>query len=186
MKTMTNREIKQLVIKAVKNTINEQQAACIEYYMDSALFTSVGWVIFEKRPLKKHFCFGYDCCSDKSYERACEMAKISKNDPDYFISENLKWYDEMLENLENGDNYYTSYYYNYPDVPIIEITNARVEYDCIKNHLKIKHGQLSKEDTEHLINFVKKLRAKQEKRCQTYIKKYGLSKIRTQIFDNMD
>lgn len=185
MKTMTNREIKQLVVKVLKNTINEQRAEWIEHDMDSALFTSVGWVIFEKRPLKKHFCFGYDC-SDESYERACEMTKIAKNDPEYFISENLKWYDEMLENLENGDNYYTSSYYNYPDAPFIDITNARVEYDCIERDLKIKHGQFSKEDTEHLINFVKKLRAKQEKRCQTYIKKYGLNKIRTWIFDTMD
>lgn len=184
MKTMTNREIKNLVLTAVKNTINEQRAEWIEHDMDSALLTSVGWVIFEKRPLKKHFCFGYDC-SDESYERACEMAKIAKNDPEYFISENLKCYDEMLENLESGDNYYVSSYYNYPDAPFIDIINARIEYKYTERGLKIKHGQFSKEDTEHLINFVKKLRAKQEKRCQTYLKKYGLNKIRTWIFDTM-
>ena len=185
MKTMTNKEIKNLVLTAVKNTINEQRAEWIAHDMDSAIHTSAGWVVFDKRPLEKIFCFGYDC-SNESHERACEMAEIAANDPQYFISKNLEWYDNLLEILESGDNYYASSYHNYPDAPFVDIINARMEYVINDKDLKIKHGQFSKEDTEHLINFVKKLRAKQEKRCNTYLKKYGLKKIKTWTYDTMD
>ena len=186
MKTMTNKEIKEFVINIAKNTINNQHAEWIAHDMDSAIHTSVGWVVFDKRPLEKSFCFGYYGIDQESYDRAQNMVQEATTNPEYFISKNLEWYDNLLETLDSGDNYYASYYHNYPDAPFVDIINARMEYVINDKDLKIKHGQFSKEDTEHLINFVKKLRAKQEKRCQTYLKKYGLNKIKTWTYDTMD
>lgn len=185
MKTMTNKEIKEFVVMIAKNTINNQWAEWIAHDMDSAIPTSAGCVVFDKRHLKKSFCFGYDP-STESFNRAQEMARIAANDPQYFISKNLEWYDNLLETLESGDNYYASSYNNYPDAPFVDIINARMEYVINDKDLKIKHGQFSKEDTENLIKFVKKLREKQEKRCNTYLKKYGLNKIKTWTYDTWD
>lgn len=182
---MTNKEIKNLVVETVKNTINDIFAEWIANDIDSAILTSAGWVIFEKRKLNKDFCFGYGTSED-SYDKAIEMSTIAKNDPKYFISDNLKWYDNILEKLESGDNYYVSAYDNYPNAPFIHIVNASMMYSIIEKNSKIKHGQLSDKDTKELIEFVKKLRAKQEKRCNTYLKKYGMRKIKTWTYDIWD
>ena len=182
---MTNKEIKNLVVETLKNTINDVFAEWIANDIDSAILISAGWVIFEKRTLNKNFCFGYGTSED-SYDKAIEMSTIAKNNTEYFINENLKWYDELLEKLESGDNYYVSAYDNYPNAPFIDIVNVSMMDSIIEKNSKIKHGQLSDEDTKELIEFVKKLRAKQEKRCNTYIKKYGMRKIKTWTYDIWD
>lgn len=178
-----NKTLKFNLSKLANETILNNYSKCIMIDIDDAIETVAGWFIIYKRKLQKEFCFGYND-SEESYNIAVEMDKLASTDPSYFISQNLKWYDNLIEQLESGDGYFTSLSYDYPSAPFIDVINARTAYNISEKHLPIRYGLLPKEDIEKLIIFVKQLRAKQEKRCHNYIKKYGMANIKSWIYDS--
>ena len=183
---MTTKELKLALQNLASETVNNIYGKYMVSDMEDAIETTAGWFIVNKRKLKKDFCFGYDGVDEESYDRAVDMVHEATTNPEYFINENLKWYDELLEQLESGDGYFASLSYDYPNAPFIDIIPAHNDYMLSDKRLNVRHGLLPKEDIKNLIDFVKELRAKQEKRCLTYIKKYGLKKIHAWSYDRWD
>lgn len=175
------------VLNKIGSSINSGNKEYMVSYFNDAVETSCGLIIAYKYNLKKTFCFGYYDYND-SFENAENMRKLATSDENYFIEENTKKYDEILDTLKHDNVYWSSEFWNKPEIPIISISNERTEFDLSTNKkfANVKHGEFSKEDKELLIAFYTKLKEKQVKRCKTYLKKYGLSKIKAWTFDAMD
>ena len=176
-----NKVIKTQVTEIANNTLKEIAPVVLKGIQE-AVETSAGWVLFYNRPLDKSFCFGYDLDDTEAWN----MVDKVTSDPTYFINANLEWYDNMISDLENGHNYYIACYYRFPDSPFIDITNARIAHNTKEELPNVKCGQFSEEDTKLLIETLKKLKAKQQKKCENHIKRFGLSKIKAWTYDRMN
>ena len=105
---MTTKELKLALQNIASATVNNIYGKYMLSDMEDAIETTAGWFIVNKRKLEKSFCFGYYGIDQESYDRAQNMVQEATTNPEYFINENLKWYDELLEQLESGDGYFTS------------------------------------------------------------------------------
>ena len=127
--------------------------------------------IFKKPTIEKDFCFGFYNGDD--YNEAQDMAEYAKNDGGaYFIRKNLEQFDnfeDCLKDMGEGRIFATLSYYAKSN--ICDIT------DYLYGHEK--QYTLTKEDIENLIEVNKSEKIKFEKRLNTYLKKYGTSKLRT-------
>lgn len=181
---MTTKELKLALVTLASETVKNSTAQYVADNLDDAILTNIGWVISRKQPLEKDFCFSYDPAIKGDYENAVEMVRYVKRTPDYFVTYNLRYYDEVIKQLENNNVYFISSYFDFPDAPFVDIINEReAKYFKDNKYNNVKLGKFSEKETEMLLKFFKKLRAKQEKRCNTYIKKYGLKKIHAWSYD---
>ena len=183
----TTKELKHKLANIASETVKDIRSTYITDNFDDAIYTTAGWVIFRKQHLKKEFCFSYDDRIKGDYDKVVKMSQNVKNNPEYFIKENLKYYDNLIEQLENNNVYFVSSYFDYPDAPFVDIINED-EAKYFENHDKmygdIKVGSFYKVDNKNILELVKKLRAKQEKRCRTYIKRYGMKKITSWVYNH--
>lgn len=139
------------------------------------------YILFEKPRIKTSFCFGYGDylrATEEAENRANDMANYASTNSDYFMNENLKELNKKIELVENNDELYTVssipkeqqlLYTNY-------ITKERMmrDYRDNNNLLCIK---LTDEDRTLLLQTLYSEKIKFEKRLNTYLKKYGLSKL---------
>ena len=70
--------------------------------LDNGMFIEI-----EKQSIKKDFCFGYsDSPYDtEDYDRANRMACIAQSDEQYFIKENMKEFQDMLDCIDGVGEY---------------------------------------------------------------------------------
>ena len=148
-----------------------------DYYLkrkDIAVRLSDGWCIISRPNIENKFCF-HDEGPD--YEFYCKLMKDENKLRQYFLSENLSCLDREIENLrDENEPLYTR--------PLskngVEVLPARViygYYDYI--HGKKEPRQITKEERETLLKAYGIVRAEFEKRLQTYLKRYGVSKLHT-------
>lgn len=183
---MTTKELKLALITLASETVKDIRSTYVADNLDDAIYTTAGWVIFRKQNLKTDFCFSYDPVIKGDYDEAVKMVRNANTNPEYFIKENLKVYDELIEQLENNNMYFVSSYFEFPDAPFVDIINEREAKYFEENDEKygdIKLGAFYEVDKKNILSLVKKLREKQEKRCRTYIKKYGMTNIKSWIYD---
>lgn len=148
-------------------------------------------ICFEKPNIETSFCFGYsDSAYDtKDYDNANAMAHHAATSEEYFLEQNLKCYDGKIKNIEEGDEYihicifrksYTS------QKGLLNVFN----WGCLKywQYYEAKNihpssypdlQEVNAEDRAIILNALKSERAKFEKRLKAYLKRYGLSKIKT-------
>ena len=154
----------------------------IDYCMKQAQIvvrTSKGYLIALDRPsIKKQFCFGE---SGYDFQDALDMANHARTSVDYFMEENLEEIDSTIKRLQDynlpayahkgytGSDIICSLAilrpcdtYNYPWK--FELDNGRLDELTIK-------------DRELLVEAYQTLRKAFVKRLETYLKKYGLSKV---------
>lgn len=146
----------------------------------------------EKPRIEKGFCFGYGMygiTNDEEEENAENMRETAKTSEEYFKAENLKEINRKIQQLENiaeemGLNWAKG------SRPIYMIETAE-KYYSQKNGCKLRGfsivntfdrcgGSNICEDVElveKLIEGYKQVKADFEKRIDTYLKKYGLSKV---------
>jgi hypothetical protein len=140
-------------------------------------------VIFEKPRIKKDFCFSTDIngmYSEEKTNQAVEMAHHARTNQQYFVDKNMKAnfgdYDQLFEYNANGVDVYTTPHYR-TESRLVSLTceNYRhSEYELIK----IRQGyKLTTKDIEALKKMVEQEKEKFLKRLNTYLKKYGLSKV---------
>lgn len=135
---------------------------------------------FEKPVIKKNFCFGHGYNGISTQEEvniACDNARNARTNENYFLEENLERYDEWLKILDSEQSLYlfTSYKKD---------ANVKIVYLRTAEYLRIYPWdkdsivqELDNEEIEELRQIVLSERAKFVKRLNTYLKKYGLSKI---------
>ena len=123
-----------------------------------------GLVEFVKPRIETHFCFGYG-----TYRTVKEAAdEEHKAGEDYFLRENLRGIDGNITDLESAEVlfiYNGSIYPNYRDWTNIEPHYGNPE-------------RMNDTDRARLLEACKMQRAKFEKRLHSYLKRYGLSKIK--------
>lgn len=150
-------------------------------------------ISLEKPNIKTKFTFGYGLnlvSTNEEHEEASNMARYAETSFDYFKEENMKDLKDEIENLKQclSKNYcecYTSIqYYTEPDT--CKLVSYSTCYDCQNpekepwmwyNHKKLR--KLDKDDIQLIIDGLEIVLKNFEKRLDTYLKKYGLSKIQT-------
>ena len=153
----------------------------------------------EKSRLKKDFCFGYGqngMSTDEEYEIARDNANYADTSEKYFIAKNLEEINKKIAQLK------------YLLIDFGENWQARNEYvrkywiadDCkvylvdTYNHKYIKHiviqedkkyfyttiiREATKEEIQAILTALEEEKKDFTKRLNTYLKKYGTSKVRT-------
>lgn len=170
-----------------------EDSKMVEYCVKSASgYIDIGGLLYvmEKPHIKTSFWFGehtYDY--DEVTEHCHNMSQSEK----YFIDENLRWCAawEMLEALEGRDmrGYEASYkayivrgkYWGQDDACRLGYVNVLRLGTDPEEHFRTSKGpqlyrELTKDETERLKEFLRDEVAKFQKRLNTYLKRYGLSK----------
>lgn len=143
--------------------------------------------IIDKKNLQKHFCFGYGLngvTDSESENRAFNSAAYARSNGDYFKSENLSEYKNIIEcykkRLKNNENLYAyNAYINYSEKPqnIVSITTEESLNSGYYSRLKTDFEPLTKTDIQNVIAAYETEYKKLEKRCDNYLKKYGTEKL---------
>lgn len=135
----------------------------------------------DKPSIETKFCFGYHTdytgheCSDAEALRA----KCAKS-VDYFMGENLRSLNRVISELSKNDEplFFTNHYSRGGENVLVSTISdeylRRFPFDK-----KLIIGEVSAEDKALIIEAYKNERVKFTKRLETYLKKYGLSKIET-------
>lgn len=144
-----------------------------------------GLIVWEKPEINTSFCFGYMGQSD--YEDAQQMAEHAKKDEDYFLSENLGIFDVTIKKIkstlkENNENkLYIYKEYSRDSVNLWGFTVLSFSEFINQKERKLYNEiqEASDEDIRVILAAEQEERAKFEKRLKTYLKRYGLSKVKT-------
>lgn len=153
--------------------------------------TDGGTLVIYKDKLETEFCFGYSCIGQgDSSETAHADAREARTSEQYFIDSNLKDLNDYINLLAGKRGRYRGYawlasgdgakWYVYHSQSCPEATNA---VDCLDpwELCEYEHGRLkriSDADRERIIAGYKHALVSREKRCRSYLKRYGLSKLR--------
>ena len=135
-------------------------------------------VNISKPSIETSFCFGE---SGYDADDALRMADYARRSEEHFRSENLKKYKTMIDILaRNSHNYgiredvwVGNSYRDKPGIAYVEVGDA---WDRWKNE---PIPTVSEEDRERLLEGYRKAYAAFEKRINAYLKRYGLSKVRS-------
>ena len=143
---------------------------------------------FEKPSIETHFCYGYSLSNvdTESYDTANKNAENATKDIINFINENIEQsgLQKLYKKLKKAD---TVYYSNCNNNGIVSVGSlydqndeCRFRYDYGENSEYYKRyitGKLSKSDVQKIIAKVAEELQKFVKRLNTYLKRYGLSKV---------
>ena len=132
--------------------------------------------LIQKQKIQTSFCFGYGYCGisdEESENNAYKMANHAKTQESYFINQNLKFFDARIKELTENEEVYTCRKYFDNEKVVEYITRDAYRFE----NMKVR--KLSDTEKEKLLEAYKTEKAKMEKRLNTYLKRYGLSKIKS-------
>ena len=139
-------------------------------------------VVIEKPSIETRFCFGYsDSRYDtEDYDRANAMADHAKKSQEYFIEENMKGINQTIGQMEGTIHHSFEYrlrvpYTGQPEGSKLKSLDA---YYWSDEYSK-KYPEISGQDLQRVIEGYKVVKASFEKRLNTYLKRYGMSKVKT-------
>lgn len=151
-----------------------------------------GIIVAPKRNIEKHFCFGE---SGYDYDDALRMAQHARTSEDYFRKENMKCYDEILSSLEDPDMcvLISRQYYAQPEScrlrgwsfaglwEVIASQGGECNLSELVGKPIVVHGNecylASPEEVSIIRDLYREAREIHRKKVETYLKKYGLSKV---------
>ena len=145
----------------------------------------------EKRKVEKRFCFGYsDCGQGPDYMTATVRADNARNNPEYFKRENLKYYREWLDDID-GFNALSlcpsygrgpiSYLAAYDWWEVLDSVGGEARMEALKGTTVKVNGReayiLTDKDREIIREAYQQAMKAHEKKLDSYLKRYGTSKI---------
>lgn len=126
--------------------------------------------LIDKPSIKTDFCF-HDEGPD--YDYYCDVTKDDKSLEGHFLSENLRDFNWKLKKLKDETSFVYKELSDYSKT-------ISIHFDCYGwEREKYKEKEITKEQRDELIKALEYGRKCLEKRLQTYLKKYGTSKINT-------
>ena len=137
----------------------------------------------DKPRIETEFCFGYSSIGQgPSFEECSEkMDDFRKHTEEWFKNDNLQGFDSFLEQLDKKDVrelYLTSRYYNEYGANIVQTSwVSDFDFDC-RGVRREEYTKVSPEDKEAIRQVWLADRKEFEKRLDTYLKKFGTSKLR--------
>lgn len=147
-------------------------------YLDSLIRLSNGKIVeIEKPKIQTNFCFGYGWIDPNGEEESAadNMSEYAKKSWEYFIEKNLEQVDKLIKQANNP--HYKVYLWSSGTENIYSVS-CMDEYRMI-NLYKNRGEELTEEDKTTYINALKDCKSRFEKRLQQYLKRYGMSKVRT-------
>lgn len=140
-----------------------------------------GLAVIDKPKIQTRFCFGYHHY-DESMNDAQDAADYARESVEHFKRENFKDIDGWIKNLEDSKGQFPTW--------VACVRNrywkesAGLKTVCFVNRWELENkGQearpLTTEEIDIVIEAYKKARAAFEKRLNTYLKRYGMSKVET-------
>ena len=176
--------------KMVEYNMNDTAAAC--QLSNGMILTT------DKQRIEKNFCFGYSTCGQgPEHDEASEAADEARN-AEYFYRKNMKWYENRLEQIDGQEYYpllYPKYYSQSETNPLREVCFVRlwdlldrINYDEMKPGATLtdKRGDIVYIPTQDDMNRIRAMYTeaslKHEKKVRAYLKRYGVSKVRTWTF----
>lgn len=183
----TQKELKAQYKEILEKEVWRNSPSMVDYCLKKAAFivelTNNNILIIDKPSIEKRFCFGYGLNGVSDYEehkRAYDMCNIAANDQEYFINKNLAQIDEIVDDIKDTKNgsfkmYLMTQYMNCPDYCHLK------GFRFLRWHESPRDGyeEVSPLDKERILQGYEVVRANFVKRLNTYLKKYGLSKIET-------
>ena len=144
---------------------------------------SSGIVTIDKPGIDTNFCFGYrDDSAGEEYAEAENMAQHARQSTQYFIKENIEstGFTQWIEVLK--DSFITlysipNYYGQDADCKLVTIAVCINGFWNVAFKDKSNFVEITPEDRAELIKGYEKALEKFKKRLNTYLKKYGLSKV---------
>lgn len=140
------------------------------------------FIAIEKENIQTSFCFGYSLSryDSKDYDNANDMVNYAYTNEQYFINENLQIFDRKLEDLKNYNLFLIRNYNNAPKDSKCKALVFKSDWQVMNfsEQDKDELTPVSEQDKQKIIKAYEIERDNFEKRVKTYLKKYGLSKIR--------
>ena len=137
-------------------------------------------VAIEKPSIQTNFCFGYRLSKGdtEEFDNANAMARHAESSQDYFIKENLTGLYEWVSTLSDSsiDLYLINQYYSQTNDTLKKIANFKYRATPIDNP---EYTPVTDSQREVLITAYKEEIKRFTKRLNTYLKRYGMSKVRT-------
>ena len=177
------KELKQRYAEILANEVWQDQSMidyCLKQVAHIVELENGDIITIDKPSIQKNFCFGY---SDSRYDtedqdRAERMADHARKSVDYFMKENLKGIEETIAQLNgNGsDRYEFRITIPYTGQP----KDSQLKSIWLVSKWSEKGAEfpvLEGENLQRVIAGYEVVKAAFEKRLNTYLKKYGLSKV---------
>lgn len=137
-----------------------------------------GLVALEKPRIKKNFCFGYQLSryDSESYDTANEMADHAAKSTEYFIEKNMEQVKSWIDTLNDKDGIYSgAKYYKSPDNSVVQDITVIPYWQTPRP----EHQPITDKDRAALIAGWKQVGKDFLKRLNSYLKRYGMSKVNT-------
>lgn len=140
-------------------------------------------VIVEKQSIETSFCFGYSTCGQGGdYDEANRSASVARASEEYFREKNLESFDQKIALLKREKDMNERRAYlsqsNYVSCGLVNIHEIVGLYysDFVEQRWGTYH-EIPDADRKLLIGMYEEEKAKMSKRLDTYLKRYGLSKL---------
>lgn len=150
---------------------------------DLLIKTQKGYVLKIKKPsIQTRFCFGYsDSAYDtESYDNANEMAHHARTSEDYFRAENLKTLRKQIEQAKSDNAcWFGNAYSNQGNDTLKTIFSFRYSHIPQDINDTTKYQPVTDEDKALIAEALEVELERFSKRVETYLKRYGLSKVRS-------
>lgn len=189
----TQKELKPVLEKELVKVWGENDSHMTQYCMKEAAYIielSDGSILtIDKPSIKKDFCFGYGMylrATDEEQAAADRMARHAQTNADYFIEQNLQPLNEAINRLraEHKNVYTYLHYIGQTEGDLLKSYVVTREWETPDNEFdnrvfwNLKDiKQLDSDDIELIIAGLEEVKKSFIKRLNTYLKKYGLSKI---------
>lgn len=187
---LNQKELKEMYKEELKKVWDEKM---VDYCFKKAAFVvEHNGEIFEidKPTIEKDFCFGYGMygrSSEEEEKRAFEKEEIARTSEEYFKKENMKEIDktikfleELLSSIEKGNNcpkYNLAIYKIYSGSNACNLrTFSFISFFDKDEKCEVRNDP---ELIKKLIAGYQEVKKAFEKRLNSYLKRYGLSKINT-------
>lgn len=141
-------------------------------------------VVVEKQKLETSFCFGYSTCGQGAeYGEANNAAHYAKTSEEFFREQNIKDLQSKINLLKGkkekswwGDPYLAQEsYYSCGKINIHKVRELRY-VDFIEQTQGL-YSEISEADRKVIVSMYEEEVIKMNKRIDTYLKRYGLSKL---------
>lgn len=174
-----------------QKTLKEVYRTELEKYWDSHmvnyLMKSFSYIVelnngeileIDKPDIKKDFCFGhglYGVSTEEEYQGAAAMVKKAENDTNYFISKNMEPLNNWIRDLQDDSYqiYIRTHYIKQPEDCKLVAIEFKKPWDQIPEDYRL----LTPEEINLIIEGYEEVKKAFTKRLNTYLKRYGLTKV---------
>lgn len=182
----TQKELKQIYSDILASEVWKGDSKMVDFCLKEAAYIveleNGDIVVIEKPRIETRFCFGYsDSRYDtEDYDRANDMAEHAKRSQEYFLEQNLDGINKTIGQMEGTipSSFEWRLRVPYTGQPEGSKLKSLGAYYWSDEHAK-QFPEISGADLQRVIDGYKIVKADFEKRLNTYLKRYGMSKVKT-------